>query len=343
MIVVLIIYLLFFKEDKGIYAENDAPIPSIYHSYQNVTKAYKSDTFEVEEVFNAKVNSSASPNPIRAYQSVQDNIIIACDARKDEDTKGDAVYFKINKKGIISDSLYVKDTGYWTVLIADFMVHTDEKDAYFTTWPIDGDTTRQLFVEHNNDLQMPEEELRGQLHKIKHKSLYYFVRTYVKGEHYFTATYFYADGRWQVLWQETANYQSIMDSEDPTRYQQEIYRSGEPDVSLDTAVTLKHFHRQDSIKYYHIIGGGASGTVKNEWRGMGFFDTQIGASTFNFSISDLVIERERYDGYKTRLYQVDEPKAAVKHVHTNFYHSPFGFALYAPRAKVLFIIRKKAT
>lgn len=343
IIVLLVIYILFFKEDKGIYAENDAPIPTRFQTYQNVTAAYQSDNFEVEEIFTAQINSSASPNPIRAYQSVGENIIIDCDARKDDDTKGDAVYIKINKKGLITDSLYIKYTGYWSVLIDGFMVHTDEKDAYFTTWPMDGDTTRHAFVGHNLDLQMSPKALDSQLHKIKQESIYYFIRSYVHDKRYFTATYYYIADKWQVIWQEISGYQSIRDSEDPTRYQNEIYRSGAAGVYLDTAVTLKHFHPKDSIKYFHIIGGGSPATPENNWRGIGFFEIKIDHDIFPFSISDLIIEKESYDGFKTRLYQVHEPKDGVKHVHTNFYQSPYGYVLYAPRAKVLYIIRKKTT
>ncbi|WP_437920043.1 hypothetical protein [Sphingobacterium sp. LRF_L2] len=336
----LLIYLFFFREDKGIYENDNTAIPQQYQRYQSITAAYASETFKVDEVCRAKVNSSASSNPIRAYQSVQDQIIIDCNSEIDEDSKSDATYFKINKLGIITDSLHVKYGGYWTVLIDDFMLHTQEKLAYFTTWPMNGNTEHQPFIAYNTDFQMPEKELQIELARIKEESLYYFVRSYV-GDHLYTvATYYYDAKGWQILWQKVARYQSESDSESASRYQQEIYRSGEPEPYMDAKVHIEYFHPQDRLKYFHVIGGGTPGFSKVDWRGIGFFRTEIDGEPFLFSISDLVIEKESHDRFRTRLYQVDEPKAAVKHINTNFYHSPFGFALYAPNAKILYVIKK---
>ncbi|AWK06653.1 hypothetical protein HYN56_21440 [Flavobacterium crocinum] len=328
----------FKKKDTGIYEQNSEPIPSIYQTYQPISSAYRNSDFSVKEICSTDISLSASPNPIKAYQSVNGNLIIGCQRGNDDTTKGDKEYYKIDKNGLITDSIYVKYDGFWTVLIEGFMISTKQKEAYYTSWPSDGSTTQNKFQEHNADFAMPDEQLNIAQEKIRKESQYYFIRSYVEGNTFFNAFYYYINKQWNVLWQKTAVYQSEKDSENATRYQKELYYSGIGESNLEKDVELENFHKEDKIKYYHVIGGGAPVTQATGWRGTGFFKTSLGEKSFLFSVSKMVIEKEKFDGFQTRIYNVSEPKASVAAVGSKFYKSPFGFALYAPDARKMYLI-----
>ncbi|MFD2969260.1 hypothetical protein [Sphingobacterium bambusae] len=329
------------SKDTGIYERNEEAEPAAYAMYPPIDTAYQLDGFSVTQVCVAEVNPSASPNPIRVYQSVNEQLIIDCDAQRDEDTKGDTRYYKIDKEGQLVDSLYVSYNGYWTVLVDGFLLSTKEEDAHFRTWPLNGDTTRQPVQVHNADFAMPAAELEAALQEAKENSQYYVVRTYVQEGTFSSACYYCIDDRWHVLWKRHREYQSETDAESAVRYEQELYRSGEPEPYLPADVTLEHVHPQEKIKYFHIIGGGAGGTAVVGWRGTGFFKTTIADSSFRFRMPHLVVEKERHDSYQTRVYQVLEPRSGVQHLNMHFYQSPLGFALYAPDGKHLYLIRRK--
>lgn len=339
--VALAAFWYFKSRGNGVYETNDEPEPAAYRTYQPIDAAYQRDGLSIVQVCVAEVSESASPNPIRAYQSVNDMTIIDCDAQRDEDTKGDTRYYRIDKEGQLVDSLYVRYDGYWTVLVDGFMLRTKDADAYFSTWPLNGDSSHRPIQAHNADFAMPAAALETAFLQAKTKSQYYFVRTYVSDGQFFSACYYCMDDSWHVLWKQTAQYQSEMDTESAIRYQQHLYESGEPAPYLPADVALQHFHPKEKIKYLHIIGGGSPATPAVGWRGTGFFSTTIADTAFLFRIPDIVIEKERHDGYKTRIYQVPEPLYGVRHINTTFYRSPFGFALYAPDAKHLYLIRRK--
>lgn len=328
----------FKKKDSGIYEKKQEPLPIVYQEYQPISSAYQHAAFSIKEICSTDISLSASPNPIKAYKSVNDNVIIGCQIGNNDANKGDKQYYKIDKNGLITDSLYVKYNGFWTVLIDGFMVSTQKEDAYYTSWPFDGSTTRQKFEEHNTDFVLTNEELNSAQETIRKESQYYFVRSYVDGNNYTTAFYYYLDKQWNVLWQKTAGYQSERDSESAMRYQKELYYSNIGESTLEKEVELQYFHEEDKIQYYHVIGGGAPATQAAGWRGTGFFKTMIGEKPFLFSVPKMVIEKEKYDGYETRIYTVSEPKAAVAPICSKFHTSPFGFALYAPDAKKMYLI-----
>lgn len=327
------------KKNSGVYERNDEKIPSPYQAYQPVTPAYQGTDFSIEAICSTNISLSASPNPVKAYESVNDQIIINCARGDDETSKGDNQYYKIAGNGTITDSLYVKYSGFWTVLIDSFTVATKESEAYFTSWPLNGDTTRKRFRVYNADFSMPGPELEATWEKARRESQYHFVRAYVNNRVFTRALYYCKGGEWNTLWKKTPGYESERDSESAMRYQNDLYRSGDNDPTLQTDVQLEYFHQQDRIKYYHNIGGGAPATEAVGWRGTGFFKTTIDKKPFHFSIPDLVVEKERSDGFKTRLYGAKEPKSSVVLISTKFYHSPSGFALYAPDASKMYRIK----
>ena len=340
LIIAVGIYV-FFPTEKLILDRNNEALADNFSAFQEINEQYKSDIFEVRLVAQVAVSSAASPNPIRIFSSVNDQLILDCDANVDEDTKFDTRYYKIDKMGTVTDSLYVAYQGYSEQFIEGFMVCTSDKDAYYNTWPLNGDTTRHQVVELNADLSWEDERLDAKVKAVKASAKYYFFSSASKESVWYRQVYFYADQKWYLLWQKTPNYTEVPDEDSGRRYRNVVFRSGEVSFEIPKNVKLLHFHPQEKIKYYHVIGGGAGGFSVYNWRGQGFFETSIASRIFEFMVPKLVVEKEKYNGFKPSLYTVSEPGSSTKLYHPAFYHSQNGFSFYAPEAKVLFLIRIK--
>lgn len=330
-----------FKQEKLIVERNKEPLNTAYNQYQQVNESYHSNDFLVEKLCRVTVSGAASPNPIRIFLSVKDQLIIDADARVDDDTKADTRYYKIDKNGSVIDSLYDAYQGYWGQFIDDFMVFTSEKDDYYTTWPVNGDTTKHVIQDVNKSLTWDNDQIEDKIKDVKQNGQYYFFSAFVRDSKYYRKLYFYTEKKWQVLWQKMDEYTNVPDSESASRYRKDAFRTGEGDFELAKNVSLVYFYPEDKIKYYHIIGGGSGGFSEYNWRGKAFFKTTIAGKNFEFMQPNIVLEKEKHDGFKTRLYIVDEPGDAVKIFRAAFYFSPNGFAFYAPNPKELLLIKTK--
>lgn len=88
-------------------------------------------------------------------------------------------------------------------------------------------------------------------------------------------TYFYTDRQWKLLWQKIQGCKAIPRQESIKRYLKAIFRNGEYDFESPGAIKLLYFYAEEKIKYYHIIGGGDDGFSVYNWRGRGFFESNI--------------------------------------------------------------------
>ena len=340
LIIAVGIYV-FFPTEKLILDRNNEALADNFSAFQEINEQYKSDIFKVSLVGRVVVSSASSPNPIRIFSSVNDQLILDCDAKIDENTKFDTRYYKIDKAGSVTDSLYVAYQGYSEQFIDSFMVYTSEKDAYYNTWPLNGDTTRHQVVELNADLSWEDERLKAKIKSVKAKAKYYFLSTAIKENVWYLQVYFYTDQKWYLLWQKMPGYTEVLDEDNASRYRNVVFRSGEVSFEIPEDVKLLHFHQQEKIKYYHVVGGGHGGFSVYNWRGLGFFETGIAGRVFEFMVPKLVVEKEKHNGYKPSLYIVSEPGSSTKLYNPAFYHSPNGFSFYAPEAKKLFLIKIK--
>lgn len=341
VIVAAIVAVFFFKPfEKLIVERNNEPLSSGYAKFREVDENYHSNGFEVKLLCNLPVSSSASPNPIRIFLSVNDQLIVDMDARVDEDTKADTRYFKLDKTGKVIDTLYDAYKGYWGQFINEFMVFTSEKDDYYTTWPLNGDTTK-----HNmtvlNDNNWTDQKIDEQIKTTISESKYYFFYAYVDKGSYYRKFYFFKDQKWQVVLQKMPEYTTVPDEQSASRYKTEVFRSGEFSFDQPTNVKLLHFYPEEKMKYYHVIGGGAGGFSVYNWRGKAFFRTVVGGKNFDFMVPKLVLEKEKHNGYKPYLYRVEEPGASSKFYIPAFYISANGFAFYSPKGQELYLIRQK--
>ena len=340
LVIAVITYVLLpFK--RLVIDHNKRPLAAEYAKFQEIDTNYKSEVFEVSLAAQVQVSSAASPNPIRVFPSVNDQLIIDCDAKIDEETKNDNRYYKVNRKGEIVDSIYVAYHGYWGQFIDDFMVYTSDKNAYYNTWPLNGDTTKHQVLELNTDLTWENKKVDEKIKAIKSNAAYYFYNTFVDHDSWYRQTYFYADEKWQMLLQKMPGYTDVPDTENASRYRKDVFRSGEVNFDIPKDVKLFSFYPEEKMKYDHVIGGGSGGFSVYNWRGKGFFETNVAGRNFEFMVPKLVVEKEKFRDFKPSLFLVSEPGASSSLFNPAFYHSPHGFSFYSPNSKALFLIKVK--
>ncbi|KQN38464.1 hypothetical protein ASE92_03240 [Pedobacter sp. Leaf41] len=330
---------LYYYNNRLIIDRNDAPLEEKYASFQKINEHYRSAVFDVKFMARVVVSSAASPNPIRIFESVNDQLIIDCDAEVDEDTKHDNRYYKIDKAGKLLDSIYVAYGSHWANFIGEFIVYTSDRGGYYNSWPLDGDTTRHEVIEWNKDNSWTNERISAKIKAIKATGKYHFSNSLVNQDVWYLQTYFYEDKKWQLLWQQLPGYFNVPDEESPIRYRKEVFRSGEVDFQIPKDVKLLYFYQEEKMKYYHVIGGGGGGFSVYNWRGKGFFETEVAGKKFEFMVPKLVVEKERHNGFKPSLFTVEEAGSATDLFTPAFYHSPNGFSFYSPSPKLLYLIK----
>lgn len=339
LIFIVVAVVFYFRSERLITEVNKAPVPAKYATFHEINENYQSKDFKVGLFCEAKISVAASPNPIRIFKSVHDQLIVYLDAGKDEATKGDYQFYKLDRKGNVTDSLYIANQKHWAEFVGSFIVYTSDEDSYFNTWPLNGDTTRQEMVELNTDYKFNPEQERLIIQKAQKHSVYYFFKSFVKDSGYYRQFYFYQDEKWHLMWQKMAAYTNVPDEESADRYRNVVFRTGEVNFQIPKDVQLLDFHPEEKIKYYHVIGGGSGGFGTYNWRGKGYFKTTIANRDFEFMVEKLIIEKEKHNGFKPSLYTVKEAGDAAELFNPAFYHSADGFAFYSPSPKKLYLIK----
>ncbi|UIR55052.1 hypothetical protein LZQ00_12260 [Sphingobacterium sp. SRCM116780] len=330
-----------FSSCDGILGRNKKPLASAYAHFQEINEKYRSENFEVKLFCETQALSSASPHPIRVFPSVNNHLIVSCDAEKNEKTQGDQIYYKINSDGARVDTLYLPQDEYSPEFIDDFMVFTNYDEAYYTTWPQNGDTTKQAIKVLNEDLNWAEEKVNQKIENAKKDGKYWFFKNVTNNDNYYMQFFFYQDRQWQMLWQKLPAYRSLDRSETADRYCIDVFWTGEEDFDLPDNVNFLHFHPEEKLSYDHHIGGGNPGYSVTNWRGKAFFKTQIGGKDFNFFAPNIVVENEKFDDFKNRFYKVRDRDSGAIIFRPSFYISANGFAFYSSDSQKMYLIRKK--
>jgi len=340
VLALVVILIWVFKPLRKLLIErNKEPLPAKYSGFQPIDEHYRSALFSVNLLCSSTVSQAAAPNPIRVFPSINGQLIVSCYTGRQEQSGEDFNYFKLDLKGKVIDSLQLPTDHYWPEFIDGFIVFTDEKNTFYNTWPADGDTTRHQMIGLNTDLSWNQERIRRTIEEARSNSPYYFFKSYSDNGTFIRQFFFLSGKNWQMLCQKITGYTSIDDAESAGRYRKNVFSTGEEDPYLPSGVDLLYFYPQEKMDYAHVIGGGQGGFSKYDWRGTGFFSTIISGRKMDFCVPKLVVEKEKFDNFQTRLYIVDKPESAVRQFKPAFYIDPGGFALYSPNAKVLYLIR----
>ncbi|SOD18334.1 hypothetical protein [Pedobacter xixiisoli] len=322
-----------------ILERNEKPLSAAYANFQELDEKYKSEDFEVKLICEAE----GYPNPIHVFPSVNKQWIIRADAGKDEETKNDMIFYKLNSDGNLTDTIFTPYKGHWPELIGNFMIFTSAKDSYYNTWPLDGDTTKQTFKVLNTDLAWSAEKVEKQIKDAKLTAAYWFLKDVRENRAHYVQFYYYQDKQWQMLWQKLPGYHNVKDNETAARYTEEAFRTGEYNSYLPENVSFLHFHPLEKLSYRHNIGGGDPGFSTINWRGKAFFSTKIDGKDFLFFEPNVSVENERFDGNKNRFYSISGPGASSNIFTPFFYTVPNSYAFYTSNRNKLYLIKKKTT
>ncbi|RZK52156.1 MAG: hypothetical protein EOO87_15895 [Pedobacter sp.] len=321
----------------GIMERNEEPLASAYANFQELNENYSSTDFEVKLICEAE----GYPHPIRVFPSINKQWIIEADAEKNDETQGDYIFYKLNEAGDITDTLYLAYRGYWAELIDNFMVFTNYDEAYYTTWPLDGDTTKRDFKVLNADLKWSAIKVKQHIESAKANSKYWFYKDGSDNGNHYRKFHFYQNKQWQILWQQVEGSQTVGDEESAGRYSVEVIRTGETEPYLADNITYLHHHRLEKLSYSHNIGGGSPGFDVTNWRGKAFFKTKVNNRAFYFFEANVAVENEQFDGSKNRFYIISEPNGSANIFTPLFYNVPNSYTFYTSDRNKLYLIREK--
>lgn len=340
LVIIVVIITIISKNKKAADEINNIPLQEKYAGYQEINNQYQSDIFQVKLLCESYLRTPSTIYPIAIFPSLNNHLIVECDVATDEVSRFNTDYYKIDEYGEVQDIFKYKFDQYWPNFINEFIVFTNSKGGYYTTWPLDGDVTKHKMTELNSDFSWTDSTVDKEIVKIKDESSYYFIE-YDNVTKY-TQHFFYQDNKWQILWQKTLGYKQYTDDEKVYRYRHDLFQTGHPNSYFSENIKFLHFYPEEKMKYFHAAGSlNGGGHAKYNWRGKGFFQTKIGYDKFYFLIPKLVVERERHDGWKNRFYTVEKKKSAVTILQNSFFSNNKNFAFYSDTAKKLYIIRKK--
>lgn len=320
----------------GIIESNEEPLATAYNNFQELNEDYHSADFEVKLICEAQ----GYPHPIRVFSSIDDKYIIEAEADKDDKTNGDYNFYRINGKGTLTDPLFLPNKGYWTELVDDFMVFTNYDEAYYNTWPLNGDTTKRHFKILNADLKLDNNKVKQLVEDAKGNAKYWFFKAESGNGNNYLKFHYFQNKQWQMIWQKVDDYQTVPDNESAGRYSNEVIRTGETDPYLAKNITYLHHHPLEKIRYNHNIGGGSPGFDVANWRGKAFFKTKINGKDFQFFEPNIAVENEQFDGNRNRFYTISEPNGSAQIFTPVFYNTLNGFAFYTSNRNKLYLVRE---
>ena len=336
----IVLALVFYKAGINEKANlNESPLPEKYSGFQEIDENYKSEDFEVKLLCESFLKTPSSTNPIRIFPSLNGNLIVECDVAKDENSREDTDFYKIDKDGNVIDVFHFKYERHYPHFINEFIVFTDEKSAFFSTWPSDGNKAKTEIEVLNNDLNWDKNIVISKIEDIKKNSKYYFVE-FDNSKNISQYTY-YKDNKWQLLLQKMPGYSQYSDEEKVYRYRKDIFQTGEPGYHLEGRTKFLYFYPEEKMKYFHYPGGGNASSKAENWRGKAFFKTLIGEKQFHFFVPKLVMEEEEHNNYKKNFYKLTKENYSVDNFKSAFYISEAGFAFYTDQAKKLYLITQK--
>lgn len=319
-----------------------------FGEYAVLNTDLKSKDFEA--ILLSQTWNYGSPNPIRLFYSINGNVILE-ESRDEKAEEHGYHYYKLDKNANKLDSIYVPLSGlHRTGFIDNYMVRTNTKgDSEYITWPLNGDTTFRKIAVINGDLSWSAERIKQQDQEIVSKSDYYFYDVNYINETdekvwILIKLFHCVKGKWQVLHSRSdEKYIRLDEREKLNRYREDFFRSS--DDSFPNAVknySLKHYHKEQKLKYEHSIGGGSQSHTVKGWVGTGYFDIPLLQDTLKVKKLNLIIEGPTPAIPGTSYYLSNGKNQSVSPFHINLYtNEALNFAIYSTSKYQVYAIRKK--
>ncbi|MFD2287096.1 hypothetical protein GJU39_10635 [Pedobacter petrophilus] len=349
MMKISISFLLSMLGLQSCKAPESETLPAEYNDYSFLDDNLKSDKFEVTKL--AEAFNYMSPNPIRLFHSVNNQVILEEDRDLDPEGNGGVHYSKLDENGNVLDSIYVpRAGGEYTFFINEYTIHTRYNgDCEYHTWPLNGDTTPKKMTILNEDLSWPDEKTAQKEEELVDKADYYFYdidnKTNTNGQEWSLQKLFYCtDGKWQILYRPFPKQIRVNRKPSYSRFRHDFYSSSDDEQYDNTnqKYSLKYYHKEQKLKYGHSIGGGSSGFSVKGWVGTGYFDIPLLNDTLKIKQANLIVEEAKPAIPEVRYFLSNGKDRSVSPFHINIFTDPkLKFALYSASKYRVYAIRKK--
>ena len=277
--------------------------------YKMLTEGIKSDKYNVSPLFKDQYGIDRS----KPYFFRQRKHIVFVE---DQEDKSEKSFYKIDSIGNLIDSItYRKD--YSTVIFGEYIL----QNLAYSSWIIDGDTTRKNYIAYNAGANWSEEKVEDEFDRLKRraKDVFYFKYERLwdyndpRKERKIDKAVFLIDGKWNALYGKNL-YVNLNDLPD------NILTNLIPDSS--------DFDKPNSIAYVADFKK-INRAQKNQWNGFAYINLFYKTDTIKI---------------KAKLAKNENPKNdLVKYPAYNFgYYTPEGlpYALIA-QDHIYYIIKEK--
>lgn len=224
------------------------------------------------------------------------NVIIEVATDLDDSTR-DYAFYKLDKAGNIIDrhrfsrsTLIAKDTGEEQLVGGVFLVNT--KKSYYTTWPLNGDTTQKPFIPVNQDLAWSTEQVDAYYQEIVKKSArladvetWERIDDHKNQKRVSKAYYLNNPGQWYVLYGNSLRVDYTGKDVTGTNTLFKDFTDVERTFGRYVPpgnITIPYFQRQTYRKYCAQNGGGVGCSMRYTWAGVGYYHVAVGDSILKF-------------------------------------------------------------
>jgi len=333
------------NNEQAIWAET--PIPKAFEHYKTLNSKYEDEKYET--ILFVESHDYMAPSPIRMYWTINDQAVV-CVTRDFKEPEPGYHYYKLDVSGNVLHTLYVPYTGDRKVgLIGPYALHISSKEDYFyTTWPLNGDTTRQSIEILNRDLSWSADKLAQTYEAILRTGKYAFnepVGQLGNGEPDFSLNriFFFEDGKYKVLYKKMKGHASVPDFKKLYRAEDEFYNaSDDQSLKFIQNFQLKHFQQVEKLSYEHSIGGGSPSFSAKGWAGRAFFDLPLNKDTLKVRYDEIIVETATSGDDQTRYYRSNGNGSSVSPLNINLFTDPrLNYAVYSVNARQLYLIKPK--
>ncbi|WP_131539871.1 hypothetical protein [Pedobacter nototheniae] len=345
-IAAFIIYESYFNKLKSLM-NKQAELPEEYKAYKYFSANFETEKYETILLF--KSENYSAPRPIRLYNSINNQVIAAID-RDEKEFEPGKYYYKLDFLGNKIDSLYAprvwanRDVGFF----GEYFVNvTDEKNYFYTTWPLNGDTTHKIINIINKDLSWSIDKVEDFYNDITADAKFIFYdgdeKTDEKnGKWQLNKVFYFKDKKWSVLYRKMKTY-TYLDPKVYSSINEFYYTSDDPennDAENQKNYQIKYFDKKEYISYEHSIGGGSPSFSKRGWVGTLYFDFIFNGDQLKLKQDGIIVETEKNgENYYYRSHGEGESVSPFKlNIYTN---KTFKFALFSKNLYSLYIVKAK--
>lgn len=335
------------KAGKKISFLSGGEVPDEFKHYQSLNANVQSSAYKFELLIRSE--NYWAPNPIRLFYGVGDDIIVEVNREGKEKEPG-YHYYKLDKSGAITDSLYHPlRGGLRSGFVGAYVVYlSSDEEYYYNTWPLNGDKTKKRIKILNQDLSWTTEKLEKTDHEISldAKHIFYEAENQT-GENgipwSLNKVFFFKNGRWQVLYRRQSSAARIDNINKLRALRYDFFRtSNDTQTEEEENFELKFFEKTEWLNYDHAIGGGQAGFSTAGWSGTAYFNLPLNQDSLKIKVSDLIIEQEKADVGMIRYYRSHGSGEIVSPFNLNYYTSRnLNYAMYSNDANHLYLIKKR--